>query len=59
VRYINRFTIVGQESEVAADGSVVCSGKRKREWMVELILFSWVGGTALIFNLFYWTKQRA
>ena len=31
----------------------------KRDVMLECILFSWVFGSAFIFNLFYWTKKRS
>ena len=31
----------------------------KRDVMLEWILFSWVFGSAFLFNLFYWTKKRS
>ena len=31
----------------------------KREVMLECILFTWVFGSAFIFNVYYWTKERS
>ena len=33
--------------------------REKRDVMLEWILFSWVFGSAFIFNVFYWSLERS
>ena len=39
------------------DGEVTGGGRR--DWRIEGVLFSWVAGSALVFNAYYWAQDRS
>ena len=50
-------------SKIVSQENKICDPEekqhlRKREWILEIILFIWVGGSALVFNAIYWSKSR-
>ena len=59
ISYVIILTRIGYKEYKESKSRVVGNMVEKRDMMLELILFSWVFGSAFIFNLFYWTKERS